>query len=385
MYNRQLHSLHPPGPVAAPASDDTMVLADNLHIHPDVLIGQGLLCCGIPGTGKTSILARILEQVAAFQIPLVCFDLEGDLLSTVTHMPRGILGSAQNCPSARDVLNQGLQVVYDLSSFSTMEERGDFVARMVNSLFKVSEALPPSQRVPCLIALDEASLFVPQVRGVTFSKELYKALLEAFHCIATMGRKRGLTPLLFTQKTGEIAKTVLAPGNFIILKQTVHTDLKRCLDYVEKTGVFHYMTEKQIMAYIASLTPGTAIVKLSTGEQKIVEFYERESQHISHTPTTQAALNRYGNLTFKPVSFGAYLAEDDIPAPAQKQESKTVTQAIKQSSAEKQLCEKCYLIATHQLAYNVLRATAKGTVKEDKYKYFCTEHANKQCKPLKGL
>jgi len=132
-----------------------------------------------------------------------------------------------------------------------------------------------------------------------------------------MGRKRGLTPLLFTQKTGEIAKTVLAPGNFIILKQTVHSDLSRCLDYVEKSGVFNYMTEKQIMSYIASLTPGQAIVKLSTGEQKIVQFYERESIHISHTPTTQAALNRYGNLSFDPnMSFGADIEEEEEGSPA---------------------------------------------------------------------
>ena len=40
MYNRQLHTLHSPGPVA-PASDDTMVLADNLRLDPDILIGNG--------------------------------------------------------------------------------------------------------------------------------------------------------------------------------------------------------------------------------------------------------------------------------------------------------------------------------------------------------
>jgi hypothetical protein len=312
----RIYTLH--SPTTIEPYNQLMTLGENLHIHPDILIGQGLFCSGIPGMGKTSILARILEQVAPFQIPLVCFDLEGDLQSTVSYMPRGVIGTALNCPSAQDVLNQGLQVCYDLSSWGTMEERGSFVARMINSLFTVSEALPPSQRVPCLIAVDEASIFAPQVRGSMFSADLYKALLEAFHAIAVRGRKFGLTPLLFTQKIGEIAKTALAPGNFIILKQTVHSDLKRCLDYVEKSGVFHYMTEKQIMGYIASLTPGQAIVKLSNGEQKIVQFYERDSVHLSVTPTTQIALARYGNLPFNPgASFGPDVDDDeDLPSAA---------------------------------------------------------------------
>jgi hypothetical protein len=358
----RIYTIHPTT-TTAPHSQ-VMTLGENLHIYPDILIGQGLFCSGLPGMGKTSILARILEQVAPFQIPLVCFDLEGDLLSTISHLPRGVLGTAQNCPSARDVLSQGLQVVYDLSSWPTMEERGSFVARMTSSLFQVTQALPASQRVPCFIVLDESSLFLPQRRGLTFSPDVYKALLEAFHCIATMGRKRGLTPLLFTQKIGEIAKTVLAPGNFIIMRQTVHSDLKRCLDYVEKSGVFNYMTDKQLMSYISSLTPGQAIVKLSTGEQKIVSFYERESIHISHTPTTQAALNRYAGKSFNPnMRFGADMEGASAPAP--KRAPVSITQAGKSQ------CKKCGAPATHVVNYSSGR---RG--------YSCAEHASRQCKPL---
>lgn len=368
----RIYTLHPSSTLAS--HNQVMTLGENLHIHPDILLGQGLFCSGVPGMGKTSILARILEQVAPFQIPLVCFDLEGDLLSTVDYMPRGVLGSARNCPSAKDVLGQGLQVVYDLSSWSTLEEKGSFVARMVNSLFQVSEALPVAQRVPCIVALDEASLFVPQVRGVSFSRELYKELLEAFHRLATMGRKRGLTPILFTQKVGEIAKTVLAPGNFVILKQTTHNDLRRCLDYVEKSGVFHYLTDKQLMAYIASLTPGQAIVKLSTGEQKIVQFYERESIHLSHTPTTQAALNKYSNLSFNPsMNFGADIDLDLAPAPEL------------HISGEECSRRTCHEQASHVYTYHTLRVSSQGKITEEKQQYFCSKHANRQCKPLERV
>jgi hypothetical protein len=349
---------------------DVMVLADNLRIHPDVLIGNGngIFCSGLPGTGKTGILVRILEQASRFHVPMVVFDCEGDLLSAVEKFPRGVIGTLQNCPTAKDVIKGGLQVIYDLSTWPTMDERGSFIAYMVNSLYKVVDGVPVSHRTPCLIALDEAALFLPQRRGEVFSIEVYKAMADAFHNVATTGRKRGLTPVLFVQKLSEIAKTVLSPGTYILLKQVVHTDLKRYLDYIEREDVFSYMTERQICSFVSSLQPGRAIVKLANGEQHICQFYPRESVHLSHTPTTQAALNRYANLSFKPANFGAYLAED---------ESDEAVVPVEECSRRT-----CHAPATYVYAYNALRATAKGALAEEKYQYFCSEHSNKQCTPL---
>ena len=124
MNNRHLHSLHPP----SPQDDNVLVLADNLRIHPDVLIGNGngIFASGVQGSGKTGILVRILEQASLFHVPIVCFDREGDLLSAAALMPRGVIGTYDNCPSARDVIRDGLQVIYDLSTWGSMDERGEF-------------------------------------------------------------------------------------------------------------------------------------------------------------------------------------------------------------------------------------------------------------------
>ena len=61
--------------------NELLVLGDNLHIHPDVLIGNGngIFCSGVQGSGKTSILVRILEQASLFHVPMVIFDREGDI------------------------------------------------------------------------------------------------------------------------------------------------------------------------------------------------------------------------------------------------------------------------------------------------------------------
>jgi hypothetical protein len=264
-----------------------------------------------------------------------------------------------------------------------MDERGEFIAHMVNSLYKVVDGLPVSHRTPCLIGLDEAALFLPQRRGDVFSVEVYKAMLDAFHNVATTGRKRGLTPVLFTQKISEVNKLVLSPGTYIMLRQVVHVDQKRYLDYIERQDIFSFMGERQICQFISSLTPGRAIVKLANGEQLLVQFYARESVHTSHTPQVIAALNRYSHLQFKPASFGAYISEDEeIPAAVAPTQAPVKPVARTKEVTHKHLCEKCRALATHKLTYATLKATAKGTISEERHKYYCSEHSNRQCKPL---
>jgi hypothetical protein len=388
MQNRQAFQMVPRS--AAIAEDNLMILGENLRVHPDVLIGNGngVFGSGIQGTGKTGIMVKILEQAAQFHVPMVVFDREGDILPAVECFPKGVVGTSNNCPTGKDVIKGGLQVIYDLSTWPTMDEKGSFVASMVNSLYNAVDALPVTHRTPCLIGLDEAALFLPQRRGEVFSVEVYKAMIDAMHNVATTGRKRGLTPVLFTQKISEVNKLVLSPGTYIMLKQVVHTDLKRYLDYIEREDIFSYMNERQICQFVSSLQPGRAIVKLANGEQKIVQFYERESQHISHTPQVQAALNLYANKQFNAgMRFGAYIGEDEEQEPpAMKQTSvkkqSTVKYTVKEVNTEQHPCEKCQASATYILTYTALRATAKGTLKQEKNKYYCSEHSNKQCKPL---
>ena len=388
MQNRQLVSLHSVPLQSSPVDRDVMVLADNLRVHPDVLIGNGngIFGSGVQGSGKTGILVRILEQASQFHIPMVVFDREGDILPAIERFPRGVMGTSSNCPTAKDVVRSGLQVVYDLSTWQSMDDKGQFIAHMVNSLYKAVDALPVSHRTPCLIALDEAALFLPQRRGEVFSTDTYKSMADSFHAVATTGRKRGLTPVLFTQKISEINKLVLSPGTYVMGRQTVHTDLKRYMDYIERTDIFSYMTERQICQFVSTLTPGRAIVKLANGEQHICQFYERESVHISHTPTTQAALNRYANLSFKPARFGAYIGDEqeqvDEPEPISAMEQTSATKQVPVDNPHECARRTCHERATHVYAYNALRATAQGKQVEERYQYLCTKHSNRQCKPL---
>ena len=202
----RIYTIHP----TSTSENDLFILGDNLRIEPDLLLGGGgIFGSGMPGSGKTSTFVRLLEEMARFSIPLVTFDIEGDIASAVQLFPRGFIGTATNTPSAKDIISQGLQVVFDLSTWPDMDSRASFIARMAQSLFTHMDSLPFNHRCPVVVAVDESQMWMPQRRGDLFSPEAYRALAEAFHTLATRGRKRGLVPMLFCQKISEVAKTVL--------------------------------------------------------------------------------------------------------------------------------------------------------------------------------
>jgi hypothetical protein len=289
-----------------------MDLGRGFTLSPDAIVGWGIAGFGAPGSGKTGILVRLLEQAAAFYLPIIAFDKEGDIRSAVSRFPRGVVGTFTNCPTSRDILapGGGLQVVYDLSTWPHMEQAGQFIATIVQELIAEASRLPYYERVPVLVALDEAAYWLPQRRGEYLSPATFSALHDAFHTLAITGRKRGLTPLLFAQKLSEVSKTVLAPGWYFFLRQTVDTDLRRYMEYLRATGE---LTQKQFMQRLSTLPTGKAMVKMPDGTQKVVAFHERESVHLSHTPSTQAAWSRYAALpAISPqVSFGAYLPQSE--------------------------------------------------------------------------
>jgi hypothetical protein len=198
-----------------------------------------------------------------------------------------------------------------------MDIAGQMIARQVNQLMREAERTPANLRVPCLVVLDEASYWLPQRRGSYLDEETFSLLNQSFDDMASRGRKRGLTPALFAQKISRVAKNVLSPGTYILMRQGVHTEQQCYLEYILPTGEFAYFTDRQKKLRINDLKPGEGIVKLANGEQVIAQFYECQSPHIAHTPKTLAALNRYGAKPFNPrASYGGYIEDEEMEVQA---------------------------------------------------------------------
>jgi len=286
-----------------------MDLAPDLQIDVDEILSEGIFGCGVKGAGKTSTARRIAEEFGKFSIPMVIFDFEGDWMPIVKELPRGYAASVLNCPTGQDVLRNGLQVVYDMSSWPTDVLGACSMMHTVNQLLQYATSLPVQERVPCLVFLDEASRWLPEQRPEALDKVVYSALIETFQNLVERGRKRGIIPCLFCQRISEIKKTIMAQsGVHILMRQTAHPDLALYMKYLTPLGD---LTATQFQARIRAFGPGKGVIRLPDGRQLVRTFHKSKSEHLSHTPSALAALNRFGSMPFDPSR--KFAACSDIP------------------------------------------------------------------------
>ena len=96
------------------------------------------------------------------------------------------------------------------------------------------------------------------------------------------------------------------------MRATQDNDLDRYLSYLQRGD----LTPQEIKARIAAFKTGQAIITLPGGAQRTVRFHQRQSEHISHTPKVQAALNKYAHMPFNAaMRFEAHTADSALSEP----------------------------------------------------------------------
>ncbi|MDQ2905438.1 MAG: hypothetical protein M3Y81_18070 [Chloroflexota bacterium] len=276
------------------------------------VLGRAVLFLGMRGSGKTNALARFLEQVFRFPIPALICDYEEGFLSFPFlailersliagspkwegqhHYPRYWKVTAANAEVfGYSILEYGVQAVLQIHTYESLEEAATIMTAAIKGMFRWAEEQPPNTRVPALICLDEAQHFLPQDSSVSnINQEQARALLRAFMNVNARGRKRGLTPIIATQRPAQIRKEVIAGSEiYFLMKQTNARDLDAYEELLGKPNVNRRM--------VASFQAGEALV-YEGGEAARIRFYERESEHTGHTPGLDQALERYeqhGNI-----------------------------------------------------------------------------------------
>ena len=291
-----------------------LFLAPDLTLEANDIVGAGINIFGVKGSGKTVTTIRLAEQFARWRVSEVVFDIKGDAVSLVTDrrpdgspfVPNGYIGVRGRAPRGRSILHGGLQAVYDLRTWQTPEQMASLICVVVEELLETVALSPARDLAPCLVFLDEAEYWLPQSRPSYLSVHTAKRLLNAFHRLSTMGRSRGLTPVITTQRIAKVNKDVIAQAEMnILMKAVLDIDLERYHEYFNAS----LLGDERIRGFQA----GEAVVCLPTGEQVVTRFYGRESRHLSHTPHITQALRKFQSSARAPsaIEFGDLAAQEE--------------------------------------------------------------------------
>lgn len=275
-----------PSPVSIRSNDRAreVLLAENLGIDIDEVIEAGVFVAGMKGSGKSSLAAKLMEQVGKYPLPQIIFDIKGDFVSLInSHFLSGMLMTAGQEFDAATILSSRLQVVVDLRTWDTMDERADIIATLNQSLLHYAMSLQEVQRIPWFMHLDEAQQFVAQQQPVGIEPATWKKVTQSVTNLGVLGRAYGAVPCLYTQRIASIHKDVVSQQELrVFMKASLDNDLKRYEEYINA----RVARREDIQAFRA----GDAVVLLPDGGQHVIHFLPRESKHGSHTPHLEQAL-----------------------------------------------------------------------------------------------
>lgn len=217
-----------------------------------------------PGGGKSWVLRRLLEQTAD-HVQQIILDIEGDFLTLrekydyVICAPSGadaIANPKTAAILARRIRESRVSAIIDLYELK-MQDRKRFVRLFLEELIEA----PKSMWHPALVLIDEAHIFAPEKDEA----ESAAAVID----LTARGRKRGLCPVLATQRLSKLHKDAAAGlQNKLIGVTTLDLDVTRAAKELA-------MTPKDATPLLRELEPGEfycfgpalsrAIVKVKVG------------------------------------------------------------------------------------------------------------------------
>jgi hypothetical protein len=284
--------------------DDLLDLAPNLQLHPNTLLGGRVLVAGMPGSGKTNTMRRLMEECGKLGLPFLLIDTDGEYASLLPYLPSGVLvGGYHRLPVpltryttitpsdalyfGEHILSEGWQVIVDIKSYEERPGHPDEALAaqvfmdIMHGMRAWAEARPPRERIPSMIFLEEAQVWLPQQpTSSALDKRTLRELQALFFRSARDGRRRGIGLVLVAHRIAGIHKEVLM-CDWLILHQPQATDLKR---YCELVPTVHRERFQR-------LTRGRAIVVSPRGAQEVA-FHRARSQDQGLTPGLPA-LRRY--------------------------------------------------------------------------------------------
>jgi len=261
----------------------------------EALMQYGLLVQGRSGSGKTTVLRRILEESHP-HVQQIIIDPEGEFYTLRERYDYVIAGKGGDCAAeprsakllARRLLELGVSAICDLYELKPTE-RIRFVRLFCEELIEAPRSI---RKRPVLAVIDEAQMFAPE-KGQAES-------LDAVRDLNARGRKRGVRPIFATQRLAKLAKDCADLGNKLIGATGLDLDQQRAGDDLgfskAERLVLRDLPRGVFYAYGPALTPGvTRITVAGTRTQNPPTGHDLAAP-AQPTPKIRALLSKVTDL-----------------------------------------------------------------------------------------
>lgn len=313
-----------------------------------LLLETRLLLSANSGGGKSYTLRQLIEQIFG-KVQIILVDREGEFKSLRDKYDFLLVGEGGDIPAhigsarllAEKLLKSGVSAICDL--YETFRTRPiDRLAWVREFLMGLVDA-PKSLWHDVVVIIDEAHLFAPEVapKGRNMEeRDIINGCKEAVIALCTVGRKRGQTAVLATQRLAKLDKDASAELLNRMIGMTMEgQDVDRAIDLMSIPRDERASFRKSIR----ELEPGNLYVvgRAISRERILVKISQVQTKH--HDPRSRKHVD-YSPPT--PAKIRALLSEfEDLPKEI---EAKAKTE--KDLRAEVELLKRKLKAVTNQTA-----------------------------------
>jgi Helicase HerA, central domain len=221
---------------------DTLELGD-LRPHADTVFSHRIAILGMPGAGKSNLIADLVEELGQFDAPLIVLDHKPEYgpLCQRPYLTNPQVANAQDvtpqnaAARGQEIMEKRLQVVVDLSSYRDDVDAALVMANLAQGVLRYQKARENGVRIPCTFVLDEAHYWLPEneahstirrVKHPQTGQTLLAFLQQVFFHVAKLGRSFGMGLIVATQRPADVDKRLISSADWrFLLKAMEPADL----------------------------------------------------------------------------------------------------------------------------------------------------------------
>jgi hypothetical protein len=252
-----------------------------LHIDLSEVIGESIAVIGMKGSGKTTTVGVLVEELLMQGLPMTIIDPQGEMWGLKSNDAFTLLvaGRSEQAEIRLDPeragelaecsLRRGISVILDLVGYST-DERFTLLSAYFERLWQVAEEL----KRPYEVVFEEARTYIPQNGNTPV-----KAILRD---IVLLARKYGVGTILANQRSANVDKDILTQAGIYFLHNVTHA-----VDQNIYTQLVP-LPSRQVKQMISQLERGSAIV-VQNHQPMLVHVRARSTYHVGATPTFETS------------------------------------------------------------------------------------------------